>query len=631
MRLAISLGWCLLPVAGMGQSVAIFSSFNPNGTFDPVFGYASVNPAQLAYPFTVPGSTNYAFQSASLELSAGTGSPNSVTVSLAADAGGAPGSILETMTATGLPTYPLDTVPVSVMSSLRPLLKAGSMYWIIMEAPSAGTTVNWLTNNVTFFSSLQATRPSSTSAWTVTLLQYTYNNFPGAFSINGTSLAPILSYPLSGATGLSRAPTLVWNPSIGATSYDVYLGTSASLTLVGNTTETSYRLTELLPNQSYFWQIVANSPVGASASAISSFTAGASAPVPVIPVTDFNASGHQGVFLYDPVAGSAYAGLSNGSGLFTYVYNPFTPGFDTIRYGDFNGDGKADLIAYNRTSTLGYVLLNNGSGTFNPVSLFLGPGFDHISTGDLNGDGLTDFVIYRSSDGTCYTAISNGDGTFNFQYTLVSVGYIQMVVADFNGDGKADVFFLGPIGAEMALGLSNGTGGFTFTSGATLLGGYGEGGSDFVEAGDINGDGKADLVFYSISSGFMAVALSSGSSFSTTIKQYSPGFTSVKLFDFNGDGKADLALYNKNNTLGYLGIGDGTGNFTFSSLFWGAGIDTLDTLDLNGDGRIDIAIYNSTNGASYTGISSGVPASPFSYQYAYWGNGKVLATSAAQP
>jgi len=56
-----------------------------------------------------------------------------------------------------------------------------------------------------------------------------------------------------------------------------------------------------------------------------------------------------------------------------------------------------------------------------------------------------------------------------------------------------------------------------------------------------------------------------------------------------------------------------------------------DALDLNGDGKGDIMIYNSSNGASYTGISSGNPANPFTYQYAYWGNGKLLATTVAQP
>jgi hypothetical protein len=60
-------------------------------------------------------------------------------------------------------------------------------------------------------------------------------------------------------------------------------------------------------------------------------------------------------------------------------------------------------------------------------------------------------------------------------------------------------------------------------------------------------------------------------------------------------------------------------------------MSTVDALDLNSDGKIDIVIYNTSNGASYTGISSGNASNPFTYQYAYWGNGKVLATAAAQP
>ena len=127
------------------------------------------------------------------------------------------------------------------------------------------------------------------------------------------------------------------------------------------------------------------------------------------------------------------------------------------------------------------------------------------------------------------------------------------------------------------------------------------------------------------------MGLSTGSGFNFAVYSYSAGFTTVKLFDFNGDGKADLALYNMNNTLGYLGIGNGTGAFTFGSLFWGAGMSSVDALDLNNDGKIDIVIYNTTNGASYTGISTGNPSSPFTYQYSYWGNGRVLATTVAQP
>jgi hypothetical protein len=343
-------------------------------------------------------------------------------------------------------------------------------------------------------------------------------------------------------------------------------------------------------------------------------------------VLDFNGDGNQDVFIYDPVAGGAFAGLSNGSGGFSYVFNFFTPGVDTIRYGNLTNSGLSSMVSYNSSTAIGYALLGNGSGTFSSaVSVFWGPGFTKVAAGDLNGDGLTDFVIYRPTDGTMYTAISNGDGTFHYQYTLVSGGFTHVVVADFNGDGKADVLFYRSTDGFAALGIGNGTGGFTFSA-VPLSAGY-----TFVEAGDINGDGMTDLLLYNGTSGAAAVGMSTGSSFTFTPYLYSPGFTTVKLFDFNGDGKADVALYNMNTAIGYLGISNGTSAFTYSSLFWGPGFSIVDALDLNGDGKIDIVIYNTSNAAAYTAISSGNPANPFTYQYSFWGTGKVLATATAQP
>jgi hypothetical protein len=139
---------------------------------------------------------------------------------------------------------------------------------------------------------------------------------------------------------------LNWNPSTGATSYDVYFGTSSTPPLVTNVTTTNYIPGRLGPATAYYWQIAARNSGSTGTSPIWPFTTLLVAS-PVIPVTTFNGGTNQGVFLYDPVAGAGYTGLSNGSGLFTYVYNPFSPGFDAIRYGDFNGDGKTDLIAYN--------------------------------------------------------------------------------------------------------------------------------------------------------------------------------------------------------------------------------------------------------------------------------------------
>jgi len=486
----------------------------------------------------------------------------------------------------------------------------------LQATPNAGYSfVNWT-------SSPGSVASSTSNPTTITM------NAAESVTANFAALPPTpptLLSPANGATGVSLSPTLTWNASSGATSYDVYFGTSSTPPLVTNVSTTSYVPGTLIPNTIYHWQVVARNAGGTGASPVWSFTTQLLAGSPVIPVLDFSGDGKQDVFLYDPVAGGAYAGLSNGSGGFTYVFNFFSPGFDTIRYGNFTNNGLSDLVAYNSTTATGYALLGSGTGTFSSaVSTFWGPGFTKVAAGDLNGDGLTDFVIYRPTDGTSYTAISNGDGTFRYQYTLVS-SFTNMVVADFNGDGKADVFFYRSTDGLAYLGIGNGTGGFTFAP-VSLSAGYG-----VVESGDINGDGKADLLLYSSASGAAAVGLSTGSGFTFTPYAYSPGFTTVKLFDFNGDGKTDVVLYNMNTASGYLGISNGTSAFTFSSLFWGPGFSIVDALDLNNDGKIDVVIYNSSNGASYTGISSGNAANPFTYQYSFWGTGKVLATAAAQP
>ncbi len=90
--------------------------------------------------------------------------------------------------------------------------------------------------------------------------------------------APGLTGPSNGAIGVVTAPTLAWNASTGATSYDVYLGASSSPPLVTNTTATSYAPGAALnPDTTYYWQIAARNAGGAASSGTWSFTTGAPA------------------------------------------------------------------------------------------------------------------------------------------------------------------------------------------------------------------------------------------------------------------------------------------------------------------------------------------------------------------
>jgi len=87
--------------------------------------------------------------------------------------------------------------------------------------------------------------------------------------------APALVGPANGATGVNVFPSLTWNPANGATSYDIYYGTSSPPPLLGNQTSTTYTLPlQQEGNTTYYWMILARNAAGTAASPIWSFTTG---------------------------------------------------------------------------------------------------------------------------------------------------------------------------------------------------------------------------------------------------------------------------------------------------------------------------------------------------------------------
>ncbi len=115
--------------------------------------------------------------------------------------------------------------------------------------------------------------------------------------ILGPFAAPVLISPPNGSASIPLSPVLSWG-AYGATSFDVYFGTSATPPKVTTTHAGSYSPGSLNPETKYYWQIVAFNSAGAStSSAVWSFTTGAPVTalqyVPVTPcrVTDTRASG----------------------------------------------------------------------------------------------------------------------------------------------------------------------------------------------------------------------------------------------------------------------------------------------------------------------------------------------------
>lgn len=279
-----------------------------------------------------------------------------------------------------------------------------------------------------------------------------------------------------------------------------------------------------------------------------------------------------------------------------------------LAVGDFNGDGSADLAVSNEMSNTISVFLNDGKGGFNnPVitpihisALNVGP----IAAGDLNEDGRNDLVLGTIAGAQAnIVLLSNGDGSFTQLAPIQnSFGFLHARLVDLNGDKHLDLAAGG--NGNMAVALGNGDG--SFSPMAYLANGPMPNTYVGMDVGDVNGDGKLDIIGANFGSGTgdMVVFLGNGDgTFQSPISQTAASSEpcSVSAADLNGDGKLDLLVaYNPGNVLRFDGIGNGTfsqnGGLTTDFSLQGQGASVL-AVDMNKDGKPDALFANYSSGS----------------------------------
>lgn len=137
-----------------------------------------------------------------------------------------------------------------------------------------------------------------------------------------------------------------------------------------------------------------------------------------------------------------------------------------------------------------------------------------------------------------------------------------------------------------------------------------------ITSGDLDGDGKADLLTTVFNSGTYGIKAAQGNgdgTFSTLTNFNSGGFhINPVIADVNGDGIPDIiAVYDTmpsaNNVSVYLGLGGGRfAAVTNFSTLQASGAAGVTIADLNGDGRPDI-VMGSGNNVVYVFLNQTAP------------------------
>jgi hypothetical protein len=141
---------------------------------------------------------------------------------------------------------------------------------------------------------LGAITPGATFCWRVNATN-AVGSTPSAnwtFVTLALPAAPANPNPANAATAVPTTATLTWTPGSGATSHDIYFGTSSTPPLLLTSTATnSFNPGPLASGTTYFWRAVAKNNSGPTSSPIWSFTTTASASLPGVPTNPSPSNG----------------------------------------------------------------------------------------------------------------------------------------------------------------------------------------------------------------------------------------------------------------------------------------------------------------------------------------------------
>lgn len=346
----------------------------------------------------------------------------------------------------------------------------------------------------------------------------------------------------------------------------------------------------------------------------------------------------------DDLTGDGLADLvtRNSSGLFVYPGNGSSTGYPFqartqiggpgwLQYNqlvggtDYNGNGTADLAARSYDGTL-YLYDGKGTGTFQARES-IGKGWGVVTqlaaAGNQPGFGKQG-LIARTGDGTLYYYDGTGTGRLSEKF-LIGTGWDRSAVrlthaSTLRDDGHSDLIVHSTYDGRLYNTAQ-------YAEYDEYLAGGSKAYNRVVGPGDLNGDGKGDLIARSSTALYFYAGNGDGLSMKGRVQVGGSGWSQYNKLvgsgDFNLDGRADLIARSSAGLFFYAGTGKANTPFSARIQVGGKGWGQYKTLsapgDINGDGIADLLASSSTGLFFYAG--TGKASTPFKARVQIGGTG----------
>jgi hypothetical protein len=293
---------------------------------------------------------------------------------------------------------------------------------------------------------------------------------------------------------------------------------------------------------------------------------------------DFDGDGRDDVMARDQASAEWWLARNAGT---TFVLNKWETwnnraSFVDVRFFDLNNDGKFDILAREPSAGDWWASFSQGTtgraelvGNWDPAKSWV-----DVQFGDLNKDGRTDLIGRLAGTGQLFASLNQPNATILGNAKLINQNGPWTTLSDGNAPGKT-----------------------TWTD---------------VQLADVNGDGRLDYIGRAVRTGHWYVNLGSagkpsGSQFWTAWNP-AAAWAATSMGDVNGDGKADLIGHTLDGGEWWVGLSPATAGGPVNNEKWSAaGFFYTDVFvgDFNNDGKTDVAGLRAGTGEWSVGLATG--------------------------